>query len=331
MAITLPPALDYFPLQNGPFEFRTGLRALRPDPAHPGERLLQFDELWPRYREEKLAARRERLDKYLCQYNLTPAIATETARFLIDRLCQEWPSSFEFENEGAGSRLHCRLSGETLHFDAALALTGTDNPPDPPYGSALDALCSQMQEDLAVTTLDDSGGDTITLLHLCLPNYWAAEEKIGQSFLNAHMPVPGMERINRQSGALLAMLMERGPFERFTWGLTSDPRLNHHPQPAPGISHEAWFGRRFDAAEPRLWLRIERQVTAALPPVRSFLFTIRTYLRDVTALNGVELERLIQAIETMPEEVRRYKGLAAQQREMVTWLERLRRERDRPS
>lgn len=315
----LPPALEYFPVQGGPFEFKPSLRALQPEPSAATERLLQIDTEWPHYRAEKLAARRERLDKYLCQHQLTPAVASRAVLHLIQQLRREYPDYFALEQQGERATLHCHLSGERLHFDSQLELSGCEGEPAPRYASALDALCCQIQEDIAITGIEQ-GQDTITFLHLCLPNYWSAEEKIGHSFLNAHMPVPGMERINRQAGALLTTLMQRGPFERFTWGLTSDTRLNHHPEAPPGIAADEWRGRRFDPQQPQLWLRIERQVTVALPEVQSFLFTIRTYLRDVRSLDAMELKRLMDAINTMPAEIRHYKGIATQQGEIVEYL-----------
>lgn len=329
MAITLAPALEYFPVQSAPFEFRTGLRTLKPDGTSPGERIFQLDDQWSRYRAEKLAARRERLEKYVCQHQFTPAIASRAARLLINQLRREYPDLFTLEQQAGRATLHCQLSGERLHFDSQLELIAAEHQPDPPYSSALDALCSQIQEDLSITTLDEEQ-DLITFLHLCLPNYWAAADKIGHSFLNAHMPVPGMERINRQADALITMLMQRGPFERFTWGVTTDMRLNHHPEPPPAIAPEQWRGRRFDPKQPRLWLRIERQVTVALPEAKSFLFTIRTYLRDIKTLNTEELHSLSNAITTMPDDVGRYKGMAGQKEEIVAYLESLRKELDRP-
>lgn len=316
MVTAFPSPLDYFPIQDSPFEFRPGLRALKPEPSSATERVIQIDNQWPHYRSEKMAARRERLGKYLCQHQLTPTVATHAARYLIKQLQREYPDCFELEQQPRQTMLHCHLSGERLHFDPALTLINSNNLP---YANTLDALCCQFQEDLAITEIK-AGEDAITFLHLCLPNYWAAEDKIGHSFINAHMPVPGMERINRQAGALLTMLMERGPFERFTWGLTSDNRLNHHPEPPPGISAAEWRGRSFDSAQPQLWLRIERQITVPLPQVKSFLFTIRTYLRNINTLNATELPRLIHAISTMPTEISRYKGIAAQRQEIIEYL-----------
>jgi hypothetical protein len=322
MSITLTAPLNYFPIQNGPFEFRAGLRALKPEPASAAERIFQIDKQWSHYRAEKLAARRERLDKYLCQHQLTPAVAARATLYLINQLRREYPHCFELAQQHARTTLRCQLSGETLHFDSQLELIECEGQPSPPYAHALDALCCQMQEDLAIIEINN-GADAITFLHLCLPNYWAAADKIGHSFSNAHMPVPGMEKISRQAGALLTTLMQRGPFERFTWGITTDPRLNHHPEPPPGIAADEWRGRHFDPQQPQLWLRIERQITIALPEVNSLIFTIRTYLRDTKTLNTTELQPLINAIETMPDEVSGYKGIAAQREEIMEYLRHL--------
>jgi hypothetical protein len=322
MTIPLPPALDYFPVQSGPFEFRTGLRVLKPEPTSPTERIFQIDNQWSHYRAEKLAARGERLDKYVCQHQLTSAVTARAVRYLINQLHREYPNCFELKQQHEQTTLHCHISGETLRFNSQLELISSDSQTSPPYAHALDALCSQIQEDLAITEIKE-GEDAVTFLHLCLPNYWAAEEKIGHSFINAHMPVPGMERINRQADALLTMLMQRGPFERFTWGLTTDARLNHHPAAPLGVAPEQWQGRSFNSAQPQLWLRSERQITIALPEVNSFIFTIRTYLRDINTLNSTELHTLINAINTMPASVQHYKGIAAQRLEIVEYLQNL--------
>lgn len=322
----MPAAARYFPPAKGRYEVKAGLHPLGTDfgigPADG--RVFQLDRDWPRYRRERLAARREALDKYVCTADPSGAAQTALSTFFLDRLSREYPGLFSLELHA----LRCRLSGETLVFDDRLELVeaqpeaGVDGA-QPPYASALDALACQVQEDLALTELDADGGDRLSALHLCFPNHWAAEDKIGRGFAAIHEPVPGFGRIGAQQRPLLKALTERGPFVRFAWGLATDTRLNHHPvAPAGYPDLDAWRGRDFDPARPRLFLRIERQVIAGLPGANAFLFTIRTYFEDVQALPSGQVGALRSAIESMDEATLRYKGIEARRKEILESLSR---------
>jgi len=322
----LDAPLRYFPLNNRPFRFSAGLRRLRPEqnPDDPAERLLQLDNQWPHYRQTIMRARDEQLDKYVCSERLSLAAARRVTAWLIACLSRTWPRYYQLHNDGHYARLHCVLSGETLYFDPALALVRVETTntasAQPDYINALDALCSQIQEDVAICEARQDG-NAISWLHLCLPNHWAASDKIGRDFIGAHQPVPGMERINQQSATLVNILTNQGPFERFTWGLVTDTRLSHHPDTAtqetgPTIS----AGRHFDRRDPHLYLRVERQVTVGLPEIDTFIFLIRTYLYDVATLDAGQLRQLEHALNTMPAAIRAYKGLAHSAGDIINWL-----------
>jgi hypothetical protein len=316
----LEPCICYFPISAKPFEFTAGLKALPKSPSDARQRVLQIDRNWSHYRAAKRQSRAECLRKYVCCQGGGEAAISATVLCLLQHLSGDYPSLFHLETGPQEARLECRLSGETLIFDQQLRLQATVNAADaPPYVDAIDALCCQIQEDIAVVELV-GGVDAITYLHLCLPNHWAAAEKIGRSFVAAHGPVPAMRRISQQAPRLIATLAHKGPYERFTWGLATDSRLNHHPEPPSGWPSAAWQGRRFDPNAAELYLRIERQVTVPLVHTPAFLFTIRTYLRDVATLTGEECARLSFALQTMPAEVAVYKGLATDKAAILAWL-----------
>lgn len=318
-AQSLPPPARYLPIDER-FELKVGLSRLGADLGNGAAdgRVFQLDRQWPAYRAAKLAARAERLSKYVCR---SEAFAAREQRaltdFLLERLAEDAPGWFQRRRW----RLHCRLTSETLHFDERLRLARSEAGPavGPPYADALDALLCQVQEDLAFVSVS-AQGERLTYLHLCQPNHWAAQDKLDGGFEALHGPVPGFARIARQSARLMQSLVERGPFVRFAWGVATDARLNHHPQPAPGCSAAEWHGRRLDPARPRLHLRIERQVMVGLPEVSGFLFTIRTYLRDVAELDGPTRQRVAAAIASMDEATAVYKGLAEQRGALVEWL-----------
>lgn len=248
----------------------------------------------------------------------------EAVRMMIQRLVLEHPHYFSLTSRaGDGCELHCALTGDVLVFNSERDLDAVRYgvPIEPPYSDAWDALACQVQEDLALDRVLDDGSDALVALHICLPNHWAPEEKIGRSFAAVHGPVPNFERLGRQAMALLRAVLENGPFVRFAWGLATDMRLNHHPLAPQHMSDAAvWRGRRFDPAAPELFMRIERQTTWALSSSRAFIFTIRTYFRDVVTLTQAQRTMLTEAIDSMDVDTQTYKGLLENRVDILNFL-----------
>ena len=308
--------LQYFPVSSNLFEFRTGLRTITPG-SNVQDKIFQIDTEWQRYRQAKLTARAERLDKYVCSHLLSLATESHATSFILNQLTHEYPEQFELTDLQNGVVLNCRFSGEKLQFDQSLRLINNNK-----YQNALDALCCHVQEDIAIVE-QPKQKDFISYLHLCLPNHWSAEEKIGQSFIDAHLPVPEMGKINQQAPKLIESLIHKGSYERFTWGIATDKRLNHHPVAPDGIEQAEWEGRKFNPDKSELFLHIERQTTTGLPEVSAFIFTIRTYHRAVKNLTKSELTNLKLAILTMPDTVKTYKGIHKQSEEICDYLNQL--------
>lgn len=325
---TLPLENDpafYFPISRSPFEFKTGLKKIENENyGHPNDqRIFQIDRNWPEYIAQKHAARDEDLHKYVKEKHLTEQTKKTVCRYLVEQLVKEYPSMFQLHATEQTIRLTNLYTTEEINFDTDYQLLYVVNPQtDTPYESTLDALCCQIQEDLSINQIVD-GKDYISYLHLCLPNYWSADDKIGKCFLHAHMNVPAMGKIAKAANDIMYTLVTQGPFIRYTWGLTSDKRLNHHPVPPEGVSRDQWFGRKFDPANPELYLRVERQLTVGFPESKAYLFNIRSYLYDVADYNPQQLEQLIFSLETMPEDVREYKGLRGQFDDIITYLKKL--------
>ena len=121
---------------------------------------------------------------------------------------------------------------------------------------------------------------------------------------------------------MVQAMIERGPYVRFAWGLSTDSRLNHHPQPPAGIDAQTWQGRHFDLNAPRLFLRLERQILWGFPTANAALFTIRTYFRDCATLRSDAnlCTKLCAAIESMNAESLHYKGLFQSKPPILEWL-----------
>jgi len=324
----LPVAASYFPLSSGIYEIKPGLHNLGQDfgNGEADKRLFQIDRNFPHYRRVKLAAREERLSKYFLTAHLTIPMESAVGQFVTQRLLAEYPYLFKLEPGPAGTRvLHCALTGERLvlgdDWRLRKAVYARGNV-DPPYLSIIDALAMQIQEDLALVSLGEDGRDWLSALHLCLPNHWAPEEKIGCDFATIHQPVPEIEPISRNAAKIVRAMIKKGPYARFAWGLSSDRRLNHHPQPPLGVDPVKWRGRRFNQSAPELYLRVERQVTWGLPRINSSLFTIRTYFTDCKAIKAERRKnrRLQTAIESMMRASLVYKGISGQDEAILAWL-----------
>lgn len=314
----------YFPPANGRYEIKAGFSRLGSDFGNgtADGRLFQIDRQFSDYRAEKLRSRKERYCKYIVSDRPDPSTLRAAANLMVRRLCHEHPEFFILRSDSQGSRLECALTGDVLTLDGNLNLVRTEaaRHPDPAYDSTLDALACQIQEDIALL---ESGprGDRVTLLHVCFPNHWAPADKIGQDFATVHEPVAGFGPIVRRHHALVRAMVERGPFVRFAWGLVTDARLNHHPDPPAGVALAEWVGRRFDPAHPALYLRVERQTLWGLPQAHGCLFAIRTYLTDCRDLTVVQLRQLRAALATMTAESRTYKGLADSDAAIRAWID----------
>ncbi len=288
----LPEPAVYTPWAKGGYEVAPGLKPFGTDfgNGEQDRKLFQFDDQFTRFRESKLKCLRERQSKYRLRHDLEPMVERALIELITARLVEDWPTLFQ----GDAELLECRLTSETIRPD-------------------LDSLALQLQEDFAVVSAAE-GRDWISYLNFCSPSHWTAESKAGESFFRAHIPVPGFSRINAAAAAMVEAMIHRGPFVRFVWGLESDDRLNHHPEPPPGADPVAWQGRQFE----RNWFaRVERQTIWGLPDVGAALFLVRVGLEsdDVIQAKPRLMDSLVAAVRSMSPEALEYKGLRG-------WLER---------
>ncbi|NJM71276.1 MAG: DUF3445 domain-containing protein [Scytonema sp. RU_4_4] len=323
----------YFPLNNGRYEVKPGFIPFGfcLGNGEVDKQVFQIDDNFTHYRQVKLLARAERLSKYYqtCHYSdtVTGGLPSGIAHLIIDRLTQEHPQYFHSERLPSGKLVfYSQLTGETLYLDANWQLQQIETQGEqviPPYASTLDALAAQVQEDIAVICRWADGSNWLSAVHLCYPNHWSAEEKIGKDFVTVHLPVAGIDKINRRASAIINTMIVREPMVRFSWGLSTDTRLNHHPEPPPNVPIHQWQGRMFNRENPRLFLRIERQVIWGLPEYDAALFTIRTYFRDCCEVKkDISLRhKLSSSIQSMTQESLFYKGLLENRDSILAWLE----------
>ncbi|HWD38661.1 MAG TPA: heme-dependent oxidative N-demethylase subunit alpha family protein [Fimbriimonas sp.] len=284
--MSLPSPARYSPWSKGVYEVAPNLRPFGFDFGN-GEldrKLFQFDSEFARYRESKLRSLAERGGKYRCRQDLPPEVESAVSDLIVRRLLEDWPELFQLSEEG----LACRLTGETVPL-------------------LLDDLLLQVQGDAAVVcTAHDR--DWVGYVNVCNPSHWRPTDKIGLSFFESHLPVPGFERINAVAPAMVDAMVRKGPFVRFVWGLESDDRLNHHLEAPPGEDEDVWYGRRFEEG---LFVRTERQTLWPLPEVGAALFVIRVYVRpaDEVRRDPGSWDALVRAVDSMSPAAKEYKGL----------------------
>jgi len=315
-----PPA-RYYPLAHGKYEVSAGLKPLGAAFGNGAadEKVFQIDEQFPRYREVKLRARDERLTKYYPENaELSPEAESEVARFMIEKLTAEYPEIFKLVHEHSAYGWECKHTKERFFFTDEFRLLRQETPVKTPYRDAFDAIATQIQEDFAIWRREPATKrEWLGSIHLCYPNHWEAEEKIGRPFNMVHVPVAGFDRLAKAKDGLVDMIITKGPFVRFAWGVATDPELNHHPK-------NEFQGRAFDPAKPELHLRVERQTLAPFADAGASLFTIRTYFLDCTKdISGEERQALVRAIEGMTPESLVYKGLHRAKPAVLDWLNSL--------
>jgi hypothetical protein len=289
----------YLPFLDGKYSVAPGLSAMAKADARD-QLVFQLDEDYGAYLDNKNSCRREDIRKYYLEDALPTGTITAVNQFLVSRLVEEYPAEFVLQAHS----LHNKKTGETLRWQGDWVGIDGDT-----YLSLFDALCGQVQEDLAICQLAGER-DWLAAIHLSAPNHWSPAEKIGKPFGAVHGPVPGMEKLNQQYFKMLLTAVQKGPFCRFAWGIATDSRLNHHPQPPPGVDSVYWAGRKIGEYHSQpLYVRVERQTLTGLPACNAFVFTIRTYFYTIDELSTEEKKALLRAVESMTPESLAYKGL----------------------
>jgi hypothetical protein len=295
--------MKYLPFLDGKYSTTPALNAMSKAEDIRNHFVFQLDEQYDAYIANKLTCRTEDIHKYYVEAELYPGTLASVNRQIVKLLMAEYPADFEITVENGRSTLQNKKTGKSLHWNEDWINIGGDT-----YISLFDALCSQVQEDVAICQLDGDR-DWLAAIHLSSPNHWAPSHKIGRPFGSVHAIVPGMEKLNQQYFKMLVTAVQKGPFFRFAWGIATDSRLNHHPVPPPGADPVYWQGRRVEADTSKIYLRVERQTITGIPSCDAFLFTIRTYFYDIDELTADEKKALYAAVEGMSPQSLEYKGL----------------------
>ncbi len=291
--------LPYFPFNEDTFKLTMGVQALLDDS------LIEID--GESYQDElklKHTLLSDEYDQYFRTLPGTEPLQWDVLALLLTNMAYRYPQHFALNNsDGDHWTWHNRLLNEKTTFifgeRDSLALP------------ALDWLGRQVQEDLLLLDGSVASGMSLVAGHLCFPNAWCLDDKIGQSFLDIHQPVPLFSQyLGRPTSLLLERLKVGRPVWRVNWSIKATSRLNLMPR-FFYEEEQAYQDFTLENIGERCFLRLERQTLSRLPYTNAILFTIRTYQAPiVTVVNNANYARRIAAtVRTMPEEVLSYKGI----------------------
>jgi dimethylamine monooxygenase subunit A len=295
--------MKYLPFLSGKYTTVPGL-ILMEKAVQPADALVfQIDDSYENYLRNKQICRQENTQKYYCENTLWAKTASVVNWFIVNKLLKEYPHYFTLEKDHDACTLLNKKNGTLLQWN--LQNQQLENSI---YHSLFDALCCQVQEDMAICQLNRDE-DWLAAIHLCAPNHWAPEDKIGKPFNAVYAPVTDMGKTTRSYSKMLDSIIHKGPFTRFAWGIATDTRLNHHPVQPTDANADEWHGRITPGTDTKFYIRTERQNMIGFPGVNAFLFTIRTYFYDIEVLEPHEKFALSEALDSMSAATLAYKGL----------------------
>lgn len=327
------PAPRYLPFSDGRYTVTARLRPLGDQPH------FQLDARYLEYVAGKAANHARARRDYHRQVDLAPALERAVAAWALRTLPAQHPEAFATTFEGDRARFENRLLGLSLDIDlAARKVVGqARTTPVLPGGEAvhaatdytaldlLEALALQTQEDWALVARDPATGtDTTPAIHVSFPSHWRPVDKVGLPFVEVHAPIPGIEPLLKAAPSIIEMMINKGPWERFTWTLPRYADLDEHLDVVAARPKGAL--PTVETAGTSAWLRVERQVVQGFPEADGALFLIRlhiTRLDEVVEGDPAAAAALASAIRSKTAPQRAYKALHDWHEPLLEYLDGL--------
>ncbi len=185
-----------------------------------------------------------------------------------------------------------------------------------------DALALSCQEDIVIMRGNADGHDVAELIQVCFPSGWDPVEKIATGFFAIHEPIADNSRLLGSSSNVMKALLTKGPYIRFSWGVTLSNLRDAHPEVVrPNLTPAEWEDPELVAS--RTFLRMERQTTYPMPDLGRGLFSIRIYVDPLVERLDQRPDlrpRLAHIIESTAPEVKAYKGVTKLATPLLSWL-----------
>ena len=340
--LSLPTERMPFPVKV-PFKISSDLyRIGKPVFGLAEDAIFAPDEKFPEYAAAKLASLKRHPQHCRCYLSETTHGTIQTCLWLLlQRLATEHSQWFKCDEAGFENR----ILDLTLRPDGEILLTGTR----PPFANLtkdcwehlkglskrerlLDFVALTFQEDLVLVKADvndpqdASKNDCADCFLVTMPTHWDPREKLGLDFSSIHRPVAHRRILEKAHANLIKAMINQGPFFRYNWSLTSVNQLSLNPNLLKSGAHSladsqlAGQGSLID----RLYFRVERQTISSFPKLSRCIFGIRIYQQPLAKVVTSESKRMIlaDAIDSMSEEVLRYRSMQAFAERLVIELRR---------
>ena len=306
-----PPFLGRYmpyPFADGDYSLALGLAPMREDSW------LDFDEHYVAEMGEKTRRLRDEYDSVFHALPGSENGQAETLELLLRHLIAFYPQRFRISGKPAGFDRSGHIENLTngAHWNVA---DFADAP--------LDLAARLVQEDLCL--MSPRAGDIYVLSagSVCFPLRWELRDKMGLPLAAIHRPVPGYdEKLATPGDLYMTRLKPHRPSWRCNWNVVDSPDLYLRPSQHPqGLDRSITP----ENAGSKLWIRSERQTLRKLTKSRDVLFTIRTYVRPLSVLEGfpAAAKGLLRALEMIPPDMREYKNQLAIRESLLAYLARI--------
>jgi len=236
----------------------------------------------------------------------THTMGQEVQAMLAAHLARHCPQRFVLQEDGR------------YLLDSA---TGARHDLEHPDRHPLERAARLVVEDLCVLASDAPGTpQRLVAACVCFPSRWLLADKIGQELAAIHGPVPFYpEHLAAAMDRLFANLRPGMILQRSNWTIHDSATLfQPTAQPPQAITAKEAPGCFF--------VRSERQTLRRLPQTGAILFTILTRLCPLGDFLAKPTcaAALLQALDNLPEETARYRGLAPYRDMLLALLQRAR-------
>lgn len=323
---------DYFPLYDGLKPSSMGLKKMvRGSLAPDKDKIFLFGSSFKTLRDSKILCRQEDLAKYYQTRKHYP----EVIQYIVETLASQNSEHFMLTKVNQQSKLACNLTKELLTFNENYELVLSESNTEFPYVDALDALAMQVGEDLVIHHIpsgqlnplkpEEQKVDSSDCIHLCHCNGWDAQWAIGQTFDFIHKKVPRINQIVPNAMRMMMSFIQNSNwcFERIAAiSIKTTDILNRHE------SFKDQWDIPFNAENPLMHLRVERQTITGFKDSECFLFTIRTFLYDLNSATAsvskdTQERRIKATIETITNpnpKAYAYEIFIKNQKALLDWL-----------
>jgi dimethylamine monooxygenase subunit A len=301
-----------YPFAEGNYSLALGLVPMAE------EAWIDIDEHYAAEMREKARRLRDEYSMVFCAMPGSESGQAEVLEMLLEHLAAFYPNCFRIERgsparndrPAADTRIENLINGERWRvgdFEAA----------------PLDLAARLIQEDLCLMSPDGTGSYVLSAGSVCFPLRWELTEKFGRAMAAIHQGVPGYaEKLAAPSDRYMSGLKAYKPSWRSNWSIVDAPDL-YLKQRRFKQGHDS--GITAENAGRKLWIRSERQTLRKLPRSGDILFTIRTYIRPLSVLEGLPsvARGLALALDKIPQEMRSYKNQLPIRDALLAYLGRI--------